>query len=146
MAEPDEIKIEITEDEENMPSADSKATPTPPPPSNKMQDQQERLMQWGRRWRARLYDKTTYNKICWGALILSVLSLLFISDHSLWKMVRREHAIRQVEAQTERYKERTQEIEIGLENLQYTDSLEKYAREKYYMHAPNEDVYLIREK
>jgi len=27
--------------------------------------------------------------------------------------------------------------------LQSTDSLERYAREKYLMHAENEDVYLI---
>ena len=146
MAEPDEIEIEITENEENPTPPDSGSTPTPPDAPNRMQDQQERLKRWGLRWQARLSEKTVYNKICWGALVIAVLTLLFVSDHSVWKMTKRRHTIRQVEAQTERYKERTQEIEIGLETLQSTDSLEKYAREKYYMHAPNEDVYLIQEK
>lgn len=146
MAEPDEIEIEITENEENPTPSDSKATPSPSDTPTRLQDQQERLKLWGLRWLARLREKTIYNRICWGALILAVLTLLFVSDHSVWKMTKRRHTIRQVEAQTERYKERTREIEIGLETLQNTDSLEKYAREKYYMHASNEDVYLIREK
>ncbi len=146
MAEPDEIEIEITENGEGTTPADSEATPSPSDTPTRLQDQQDRLKQWGKKWVARLSEKTIYNRICWGALILAMLTLLFVSDHSIWKMVRRRHTIRQVEAQTVRYKERTQEIEIGLETLQNTDSLEKYARERYYMHAPNEDVYLIREK
>ena len=51
--------------------------------------------------------------------------------------------IRHLEEQRDSYREGIKRAEKGLQVLQNTDSLERYAREHYYMHAENEDVYLL---
>ena len=73
----------------------------------------------------------------WGKYVITLLVFLvvflFIGDQSLIHFMRRGREIRHLEAQRE----------ILL--LQNPDSLEQYAREHYFMHTSNEDIYLVEE-
>lgn len=69
--------------------------------------------------------------------------MVFFGDQSLINYVRRSREIRHLEEQRDSYQEGIKRAEKGLQVLQNTDSLERYAREHYYMHAENEDVYLL---
>ena len=69
--------------------------------------------------------------------------MVFFGDQSLINYVRRSREIHHLEEQRDSYREGIKRAEKGLQVLQNTDSLERYAREHYYMHAENEDVYLL---
>jgi cell division protein FtsB len=43
------------------------------------------------------------------------------------------------------YRKATDKAQREIQALHNTDSLERFAREHYYMHTPNEDIYLIDE-
>ena len=83
-----------------------------------------------------------YGKYVITILIFMVV-MVFFGDQSLINYVRRSREIRHLEEQRDSYQEGIKRAEKGLQVLQNTDSLERYAREHYYMHAENEDVYLL---
>lgn len=83
-----------------------------------------------------------YGKYVITILIFMVV-MVFFGDQSLINYVRRSREIRHLEEQRDNYREGIKRAEKGLQVLQNTDSLERYAREHYYMHAENEDVYLL---
>ena len=83
-----------------------------------------------------------YGKYVVTILIFMVV-MVFFGDQSLINYVRRSREIRHLEEQRDSYREGIKRAEKGLQVLQNTDSLERYAREHYYMHAENEDVYLL---
>ncbi len=139
MAENDEIKIEINEEDASLSEWEAGGSSSEP------EEPKKGFFNRVKQWIVELDRKRLYDLLCRVLAVVLVCCLLFIGESSLLKMAQRRHTLRQVERQTEQYKARTQEIESGLELLQDKDSLEKYAREKYYMHAPNEDVYLIKE-
>ena len=86
----------------------------------------------------------------WGKyfiiLIAFLLVFLFIGDQSLIQFVRRGREIRQLEEQRDMYREGTEKAQREIQTLHQPDSLERYAREHYFMHTPNEDIYLVEEK
>ena len=49
----------------------------------------------------------------------------------------------QVEQQIEQNQQDIQQAQRAMQRLDNLDSLERFAREEYYMHADNEDVYLV---
>lgn len=71
---------------------------------------------------------------------------LFIGDQSLIRRLRRSYQIYQLERRLDQYQQGTLEAEEILRELQDPDSLVKYARENYYMHEKNEDIYIVPEK
>lgn len=83
-----------------------------------------------------------YGKYVITILIFMVV-MVFFGDQSLINYVRRSREIHHLEEQRDSYREGIKRAEKGLQVLQNTDSLERYAREHYYMHAENEDVYLL---
>ena len=83
-----------------------------------------------------------YGKYVITILIFMVV-MVFFGDQSLINYVRRSREIRHLVEQRDSYREGIKRAEKGLQVLQNTDSLERYAREHYYMHAENEDVYLL---
>ncbi len=80
-------------------------------------------------------------------LVLLFFALLFIftGDQSLINSVQRNRRIRQTKEQLEQTRQAIDECKRDIRTIKNTDSLERYAREHYYMHADNEDVYLIDE-
>jgi cell division protein FtsB len=57
----------------------------------------------------------------------------------------RYREIRHLEEQRDMYLEGTENVQREIEILQNKDSLEHFAREQYFMHQPNEDIYLVEE-
>ena len=85
----------------------------------------------------------------WGKYVITLLVFLivylFIGDQSLIQFARRGREIRQLEQQRDMYREATQEAQSQIQTLHHPDSLEQYAREHYYMHKSNEEIYLVEE-
>ena len=85
----------------------------------------------------------------WGKYVITVLIFLvvflFIGEQSLIQFVRRGREIRHLEQQKEMYMEGTEKAQRELQALHHPDSLERYAREHYYFHNSNEDIYLVEE-
>lgn len=83
-----------------------------------------------------------YGKYVVTVLIFMVI-MVFFGEQSLINYVKRSREIRHLEEQRDGYREGIKRAEKELQVLQHTDSLERYAREHYYMHAENEDVYIL---
>ena len=83
----------------------------------------------------------------WGKYVITILVFLFIylfvGDQSLVQFSRRSKEIKSYEQQTRMYLQGTEKAEHMLQTLNDTDSLERYAREQYYMHEDGEDVYIL---
>jgi cell division protein FtsB len=86
----------------------------------------------------------------WGKYVITLLLFLavflFIGDNSAIHFYKRGKEIRQLEEQRDMYREASEKAQREIQTLNQPDSLERYAREHYYMHAPNEDIYLVEEK
>ena len=85
----------------------------------------------------------------WGKYVITLVAFgvvfLFIGDQSLIQFARRGREIRQLEQQRDMYREGAEKAQREIQTLHHPDSLERYAREHYYMHTPNEDIYLVEE-
>ena len=85
----------------------------------------------------------------WGKYILTLLIFaivfLFIGEQSVVHFIRRGREIRHLEEHRDMYREGAAKAEQEINTLHQPDSLERYAREHYYMHTPNEDIYLVEE-
>ena len=85
----------------------------------------------------------------WGKYVITLLVFLvvflFIGDQSLIHFMRRGREIRHLEEQRDMYRAGAEEAQREILLLQNPDSLEQYAREHYFMHASNEDIYLVDE-
>ena len=68
---------------------------------------------------------------------------LFVGQQSIIQDIQRAHQIRQAETQLAEIKSNTEAAENTLKILSTKDSLERFAREQYFMHADNEDVYVV---
>ena len=85
----------------------------------------------------------------WGkyaiTLLIFLVVFLFIGEQSLIQFIRRGREIRHLEEQREMYQKSADKAQREIQTLNHPDSLEQYAREHYYMHTPNEDIYLVEE-
>ncbi len=75
---------------------------------------------------------------------LIILFTLFFIGRNLTTSVKILRRINQLEKEKSVYEKRIAEDSTLLENLQYDEYLEQYARERYHMHRKNEDVFIIR--
>ena len=85
----------------------------------------------------------------WGKYVLTLITFLviflFIGDQSLIQFVKRGKEIRHLEEQRDMYRSASDKAQREIQTLNQPDSLERYAREHYYMHTENEDIYLVEE-
>ena len=85
----------------------------------------------------------------WGKYVVTILVFLivylFIGDQSLIQFVHRGREIRHLEQQRDMYREAAEEAQKEIQTLNHPDSLEQYAREHYYMHNSNEEIFLLEE-
>ena len=85
----------------------------------------------------------------WGKYLITILVFLivylFVGDQSLIQFSRRRQEINRIEKQTRTYRRDTQKAERTIQMLNDKDSLERYARELYFMHEENEDVFIVEE-
>ena len=77
-----------------------------------------------------------------GALILLVGVVAIGSEFIT--MIRLRFEIAELRDRIEYYQERLRQDSVLIERLESPEYLERYAREKYYMHSKDEDVYIIR--
>ena len=78
-------------------------------------------------------------------LSIFLVIFLFVGDQSMLHFWHRHREINRLEEQRDMYNEGAARAEQEIRLLQNPDSLERYAREHYYMHTPNEDIYLVEE-
>ena len=86
--------------------------------------------------------KVLINKYAITLYVFAVI-LLFMGDQSWVNQISRALEIRQIKRNIEQVKAETATQEQLLRNLEHVDSLEKFAREEYYMHADGETVYVV---
>ena len=86
--------------------------------------------------------KVLINKYAITLYVFAVL-FLFMGNHSDVQYIKRAKKIRAVEQQLDQTNRDIQEAQSVMQILDNVDSLEQFAREKYRMHAPNEDVYIV---
>ena len=86
----------------------------------------------------------------WGKYVVTLLAFLivflFVGEQSLLHFVHRHREIRRMEEQRDLYRAESEKVEREIKVLQDADSLERFAREHYYMHTPNEDIFLVEEE
>lgn len=78
-------------------------------------------------------------------LVAFAIPLCFVGSASLLSRIKNAHEISQRKSQLREYKAKIDETNRDIHALENPDSLERFAREHYHMHADNEDVYLIKE-
>ena len=72
-----------------------------------------------------------------------IVKSLFVGDQSLLRSWHRWREIVHLEEQRDMYRQGAEKAQQEMLQLQNPDSLEQYAREHYYMHTPNEDIFLV---
>jgi cell division protein FtsB len=66
------------------------------------------------------------------------------SEHNIQMRLKNKETIRELKQEINHYKTRTEESKQRLQELSSDkEDLEKFARERYRMHAPDEDVYVV---
>jgi cell division protein FtsB len=93
-----------------------------------------------------LWLKIKNNKY-WLAILAFVVYISFFDSNSLIVMFRIKRHIKTLEAEKSRLKELIRRDSTRLAQLRTDDeTFEEFARETYFYHKPNEDVYIIKEK
>ncbi len=77
-------------------------------------------------------------------LVIIVLMVGFMDENSLWNRRERTEEIASLKAEIEEMKAKYEEDTKKLNSLDEYDCVVRLAREKYLMHRPDEDVYVIR--
>lgn len=85
----------------------------------------------------------------WGKYIITILIFgviyIFVGDQSVVRFIQRGEEIKHLEEQRDMYLEEIEKVRREMNSLSHPDSLERFAREQYYMHNANEDIYLVDE-
>lgn len=85
------------------------------------------------------------NKYVVTLLVFAVV-LAFCGEQSLLRRLERAHEIREKEQELNAYQNAIKETNAQIERMNAsTENLEQFAREQYFMHADNEDVYIVNE-
>ncbi len=76
--------------------------------------------------------------------VLAILLLVFLNKNSVVNLVKLENDVRTLQEQKKTLQQTIAEDSIFLNRLNSdNEAFERYLREKYYFHKPNEDVYII---
>lgn len=76
-------------------------------------------------------------------IALFAVLFLAVGEQSLYRQWIVQMKINHLKEQRDDYLRQIEEAKQELRNLHVSDSLERFAREQYYMHTPNETVYVI---
>lgn len=101
------------------------------------------MIDWKNIWKK--MRKYVLNKYVLTILIFAIM-FIFFGDQSLIAKARRSVQIRDLKEQISDYEKRIEETNKKIEELESSpENLERYARERYGMHADNEDVFIVEE-
>lgn len=77
-------------------------------------------------------------------MLVGLFGLFFSDDHNLILKWKYDKEIERLEDEIEIYRNQTRQNEEKLQQLHSDkECLERFARERYKMHAPNEDVFVV---
>lgn len=76
-------------------------------------------------------------------IIIFVVYILFLDDVDIFNIARQKIKLNKLEAEKEILHEKFIEAKTTLEQLNDTDALERYAREKKLFKRDNEDIFVI---
>lgn len=81
----------------------------------------------------------------WRLVVVTfIFIMVFLDNNSLIKRYEYNQKIKELQKEIKHYNQIIEEGQIQLEELRSNDdNLEKFAREKYLMKKPNEDIFLI---
>ncbi len=95
--------------------------------------------------KAQKVRKVVLNKYTITCAVFAVL-LTFCGEHSLVKRAQNAKQVRAMKTELEGYQTEIEQHRKAIQHIQgKPDQIEKFAREKYYMHADNETVFVIEE-
>ena len=78
-----------------------------------------------------------------GVVAVIFIYTAVVTVRNLITLVRVHSRISRLEEQHDLYRTRIDEDSTLLENLNYDEFLEQYAREKFHMQKPNEQIYIV---
>jgi len=79
-------------------------------------------------------------------LVVGVLFVGFIDDNSLWAHIRNKKRINELGEEIQKYRETYEHDQAQIYELQHNPkAIEKIARERYFMNAEDEDVFVLSE-
>jgi hypothetical protein len=87
--------------------------------------------------------KPLRNKYFLSIAIFAAL-LIFFDKHDMLTQWKLRGSVKRLEHDKEFYNEKIEQVKNDKENID--NNKEQFAREKYHMHKPGEDVYIIEEK
>lgn len=77
-------------------------------------------------------------------IIVFLVAMFTSSEHNIQTRIKNAITIRELKQEIDYYKEKSEKSKQRLQELESDrDDLEKFARERYRMHAPDEDVYVV---
>jgi cell division protein FtsB len=81
---------------------------------------------------------------CLLVVIVFLVAMFTSREHNLQTRIKNAITIRELKQEIEYYKDKSEKSKQRLQELKSDkEDLEKFARERYRMHAPNEDVYVV---
>ena len=80
------------------------------------------------------------------ALAAFIVWMLFFDERDVFTMQHHRAELKELQQSKKYYTDQINKEKAELEGLKSAATLEKYAREKYYMKRDNEDLFLIPEK
>lgn len=73
-----------------------------------------------------------------------IIWLLFFDNHNFLAQRKLSNTLRKLELEEQKYKDLIEEVKI--EKIELERNKEKYARENYYLHKDNEEVFIFERK
>lgn len=75
------------------------------------------------------------------SFIFFVIWMIFFDHHKISDQILLGRTVQQLEAEKETYRQKIAEIKADKRDIE--TNTEKYAREKFYMHKPGEEVWIV---
>ena len=78
------------------------------------------------------------------SFIFFMIWMIFFDHHKISDQIQLSQTVRQLENEKDQYAEKI--VQIKKDRADIETNREKYAREKFYMHKPGEEVYIVRDE
>lgn len=72
--------------------------------------------------------------------------ILLLHDTDIVSLNKRKNHVSQLEIEIAHKKDEIKDLKVALDELEDLNSLEKFAREKYYFKKDNEDLFILSDK
>ena len=76
--------------------------------------------------------------------VIFVIAMTTTEEHNAFQRIENARTIKKLEKELAFYKNKSQQNKRRLQQLKADkEQIEKFARERYRMHAPNEDIFIV---